>query len=43
LSRLLASIALPALDDHFTRSCHWHLAVCLARLIAAALAGFAGA
>ncbi len=32
LSRLLASIALPALDDHFTRSCHWHLAVGLAQL-----------
>jgi len=23
LSRLLASIALPALDDHFTPACHW--------------------
>ena len=43
LSRLLASIAQPALDEHFTRSCDRHLAVGLAQLIAAARAGSAGA
>jgi hypothetical protein len=36
-----AVIALPALDEHFTRSCDWHLVVGLAQPIAAARVGSA--